>query len=89
MNTPIPVGLIGLGRHGSRYLRHLTEEKTGGQLVAISRQHEDEGRRQAALHRVQFFPDYRDLIADPTEEPFDQLQEWNISMEECPRESAL
>lgn len=66
MNTSIPVGLIGLGRHGSRYLRHLTEEETGGQLVAISRQHKEEGRRQAALHRVQFFPDYRDLIANPT-----------------------
>ena len=65
MNTPIPVGLIGLGRHGSRYLRHLIDEDTGGQLVAISRQHEDEGRRQAALHHVQFFPDYRDLIANP------------------------
>lgn len=66
MNTPIRVGLIGLGHHGSRYLRHLTEEETGGQLVAISRQHKEEGRRQAALHQVQFFPDYRDLIADPT-----------------------
>ena len=65
MNTPIPVGLIGLGRHGSRYLRHLIDEETGGQLVAISRQHEDEGRRQAALSHVQFFPDYRDLIANP------------------------
>jgi len=64
LNKPIPVGLIGLGRHGSRYLRHLLEETTGGQLVAISRQREDEGRRQAAHHHIQFFPDYRDLIAD-------------------------
>ena len=65
MNTPIPVGLIGLGRHGSRYLRHLIENETGGQLVAISRQQVKEGRRQAAQHRVQFFADYRDLIANP------------------------
>ena len=65
MNLPIPVGLIGLGRHGSRYLRHLMEEDTGGQLVAISRQQREEGQRQAAQHRVKFFPDYQDLIADP------------------------
>ena len=65
MTTPIPVGLIGLGRHGSRYLRHLIENETGGQLVAISRQQVKEGRRQAAQHRVQFFADYRDLIANP------------------------
>ena len=65
MNTPIRVGLIGLGRHGSRYLHHLLDEETGGQLVAISRQQEAEGRRQAAHHRLQFFPDYRDLITDP------------------------
>lgn len=65
MQQPIPVGLIGLGRHGSRYLRHLIEEETGGKLVAISRQHVDEGRRLAKHHNVQFFSDYRDLIADP------------------------
>ncbi len=66
MHTPIPVGLIGLGRHGSRYLHHLLDEETGGQLVAISRQQEAEGRRQAAHHHLRFFPDYRQLIADPT-----------------------
>ena len=65
MNTPIPVGLIGLGRHGSRYLRHLIKKETGGQLVAISRQQVEEGRQQAKIHRIRFFSDYRDLIADP------------------------
>ena len=59
------MGLIGLGRHGSRYLRHLVEEDTGGKLVAISRQQVDKGRQQALHHRIQFFPDYRDLVADP------------------------
>ena len=65
MNRPIPVGLIGLGRHGSRYLRHLIEEETGGKLVAISRQQKEEGRRQAAHYHIQFFSDYRDLIENP------------------------
>jgi len=65
MNAPIPVGLIGLGRHGSRYLRHLVEEETGGKLVAISRKQVDKGRQQAVHHGIQFFPDYRDLVAHP------------------------
>jgi predicted dehydrogenase len=59
------VGLIGLGRHGNRYLRHLIEEETGGKLVAISRQQVDKGRQQAAHHGIRFFPDYHDLVADP------------------------
>ena len=66
MNTPIPVGLIGLGRHGSRYLRHLVQEETGGKLAGMSRQHVKKGHRQAAEHGIQFFPDYHDLIAAPT-----------------------
>jgi predicted dehydrogenase len=65
LNAPIPVGLIGLGRHGSRYLRHLVEEETGGKLVAISRQQVDKGHQQAVHHGIQFFPDYHDLVADP------------------------
>jgi predicted dehydrogenase len=63
LNAPIPVGLIGLGGHGSRYLRHLVEEETGGKLVAISRQQVDKGRQQAVHHGIQFFPDYRNLVA--------------------------
>jgi len=59
------VGLIGLGRHGSRYLRHLVEEETGGKLVAISRKQVDKGHQQAVQHEIQFFPDYRDLVAHP------------------------
>ena len=65
MHTPITVGLIGLGRHGSRYLHHLLDEETGGQLVAISRQQEAKGRQQAAHHHLRYFPDYRDLITAP------------------------
>ena len=65
MDAPIPVGLIGLGRHGSRYLRHLAQEETGAKLIGISRQHVDRGREQAAEYGIQFFSDYRELIANP------------------------
>ena len=65
MDTSIPVGLIGLGRHGNRYLQHLSQKETGGDLIAISRKQWDKGRKQAKEHRLRFFPDYRDLVADP------------------------
>jgi predicted dehydrogenase len=65
LNAPISVGLIGLGRHGNRYLRHLVEEETGGKLVAISRKHVAKGRQQALQYGIQFFPDYRNLVANP------------------------
>jgi predicted dehydrogenase len=61
----IPMGLIGVGRHGSRYLHHLLSGETGGELVAISRRNRKEGFRLAAEHSLRFYPDYRDLIADP------------------------
>ena len=64
--NPIPVGLIGVGRHGSRYLHHLLTEKTGGTLVAFSRINQTEGRRLAQTHRLQYYPQWRDLLADPS-----------------------
>lgn len=36
--NPITVGLIGLGRHGQRYARHLTEDVSDARLVAVARQ---------------------------------------------------
>jgi predicted dehydrogenase len=62
---PIPLGLIGVGRHGSRYLQHLLSVRTGGTLVAISRRNVEEGRRLASAHALRFYPDYHDLLADP------------------------
>ncbi len=61
---PIPIGLIGVGRHGSRYLHHLLTVETGGKLVAFSRENREKGLRLAAEYSLHFYPDYRDLIAD-------------------------
>ena len=61
---PIPIGLIGLGRHGSRYLHHLLSIETGGELVAISRRNRVEGIRLATKYSLRFYPDYHDLLAD-------------------------
>lgn len=64
MAAPIGIGLIGLGRHGMRYARHLLEPLPGAKLVAVCRRDEAQGRAFAADHRLQFYRDYRDLIAD-------------------------
>lgn len=60
-----PVGLIGVGRHGSRYLSHLLTDKTGGHLLAISRKNSDEGQRLAGKHHLRFYQKWKDLLSDP------------------------
>ena len=61
---PIPIGLIGVGRHGSRYLQHLLSVETGGELIAISRRNTAEGIRLATEFSLRFYPNYHDLLAD-------------------------
>jgi predicted dehydrogenase len=63
---PIRIGLVGVGRHGSRYLHHLLSVETGGELVAISRRNREEGIRLATKYSLRFYPDYKDLLADST-----------------------
>lgn len=60
----IPLGLIGVGRHGSRYLQHLLSVETGGELTAISRRNMEEGNRLATKYSLRFYPNYHDLLAD-------------------------
>jgi predicted dehydrogenase len=61
----IRMGLIGLGRHGMRYAKHLLEPNPVARLVAVSRRDSTEGARFAEQHSIRFYPDYRKLIADP------------------------
>ncbi len=61
---PIFLGLIGIGRHGSRYLHHLLSVETGGELIAISRRNQEEGIRLASEYTLRFYPNYQDLLAD-------------------------
>jgi predicted dehydrogenase len=66
MTKPIGIGLIGLGRHGLRYARHLLElPLPGARLVAVCRRDAEQGRRFASDHSLHFHRDYPDLIADP------------------------
>jgi len=59
------IGLIGLGRHGSRYARHIVEDLTDAALVAVCRRNRPEGEKLAAAYRCAFHGDYRDLVANP------------------------
>lgn len=57
-------GVIGTGKHGSRYARHIVQDVDGLDLVAISRR-SWEGPEQAAQWSCRWHADWRDLVADP------------------------
>ena len=63
MNPPIGIGLIGVGRHGSRYLHHLTDDTVpGASLIAVCRRNVDEG---LPVTGVRLYGDYRTMLEDP------------------------
>lgn len=59
--TPIPVGLIGAGRHGERYLRHLIDDVPDLRVVRLSRRDRGRGLEQAEAARARFVDDFREL----------------------------
>lgn len=59
----IGVGVIGTGKHGSRYARHILSDVKGLHLSAICRR-SDDGRRQAEQWNCSWYTDWRDLVAD-------------------------
>jgi predicted dehydrogenase len=79
-NTPVRLGLIGMGRHGSRYIRHIAE-LTGTQLVALCRR--TKGADQAAASSVPCYTDYRQLIDDPRVDAIIVVTPPSINREIC------
>ncbi len=63
--TSLGLGLIGLGRHGQRYARHLLESIPHCKLVAVCRRDASKGQAFAMQHGLRFYRDYQDLLADP------------------------
>jgi predicted dehydrogenase len=64
--SSIGIGLIGLGRHGSRYATHLLNDPIPpARLAAVCRRNRDQGASFADRHGLRFHDDYRQLIADP------------------------
>ncbi|MHB1350541.1 MAG: gfo/Idh/MocA family oxidoreductase [Desulfobulbus sp.] len=60
----LAVGVIGSGRHGSRYANHIVRDVAGLKLAAISRR-SSEGAEQAAAWRCVWHRDWRTLVRDP------------------------
>ena len=59
----IGIGIVGTGKHGERYLRHLAEVPAL-RLVTLCRRDRARGERQAREHGCRFHPEPEGLIAD-------------------------
>lgn len=66
MKGPLAIALIGVGRHGERYARHLASDVRGARLAAISRRNETQGRSQAARLGCSYHGSWQELVKDPT-----------------------
>jgi predicted dehydrogenase len=64
----IAVGLIGTGKHGARYAKHVREDVPELVLTAVSRRDAAAGTAQATAWRCRFHADWRALVADPAVE---------------------
>jgi len=58
-------GLIGLGKHGMRYARHLMHDIDGAELYAVCRQDPARGAAFAREHNVRYYREYLDVLSDP------------------------
>ena len=65
MTAPLRIGLIGAGKHGVRYARHIVEDVPEATLVALCRRDRAEGERAAATFGCAWTDDFRRLIDDP------------------------
>jgi len=63
---PLRIGLIGAGRHGSRYIHHLLHDLPGVSLAALCRKRIGEEVPSLSKTMIPIYGDYRALIADPT-----------------------
>jgi predicted dehydrogenase len=57
------IGLIGAGKHGVRYIRHIREDCAGVDVVALARRDPAKLRETAEELGVRAFSSYRELIA--------------------------
>ena len=62
---PLRIGLIGAGRHGSRYIQHLLHDLPGVSLAAVCRKRIEEGLLSLSKTEIPVYGDYRALITDP------------------------
>lgn len=66
MTETLAIGLLGLGRHGSRYARHLSAGDVPGlRLAAVWRRDREQGEQQAREWGCEFVAEMAALIAHP------------------------
>src|SRR5262245_43062202 len=64
-NPQIGIGIIGLGRHGLRYAKHLIEDVPNARLAGFASRDAREAAIQSKELGTPYYADYRDLIAAP------------------------
>lgn len=64
-NDIIRLGLIGVGKHGRRYARHIREDFSDLQLVALARRDPEQAAALASEFGCRAYADYRELLAAP------------------------
>jgi len=60
----IRFGLIGAGKHGSRYAKHIVEDIPQAELIAVCRRDQPEGEALATKYTCTYYADYRQLLHD-------------------------
>lgn len=60
--SKLRLGIIGAGRHGSRYAKHTAEDVEQIELVAVSRRSREEGRAVADRYGCDYSADPMDLV---------------------------
>jgi predicted dehydrogenase len=61
----IAVGIIGAGKHGQRYIRHILADVPDLEIAALARRDADAGAAQARELGCRFHADWRALVEDP------------------------
>ncbi|OAI46216.1 hypothetical protein AYO43_01430 [Nitrospira sp. SCGC AG-212-E16] len=80
---PLRIGLIGAGRHGSRYIHHLLHDLPGVSLAALCRKRIGEGVPSLPETEIPVYGEYRALIADPTVEAVVVVTPPSLCLEIC------
>ncbi|MCP9439164.1 MAG: Gfo/Idh/MocA family oxidoreductase [Nitrospira sp.] len=68
IGAPIGIGLIGAGRHGIRYARHIVHDLPSAVLRAVCRRQPDRGLDLPGAESVMMYGAVESLVADPTVE---------------------
>jgi predicted dehydrogenase len=63
--APIPVGVVGAGKHGERYLRHIHEDLPELSVRLVCRRDRAAGRAQAERFGARYVDDFRALVTSP------------------------